>query len=58
MNTNLDATSEHLTPAEKEIEKVLRPGDFEDFSGQPGVIENLRVFVQAARLREIGRAHV
>lgn len=58
MNTNLDATSEHLTPAEKEIEKVLRPGDFEDFSGQPGVIENLRVFVQAAKLRGESLDHV
>jgi Holliday junction DNA helicase RuvB len=58
MNSNLDATSEHLSPAEKEIEKVLRPSDFTDFSGQPGVVENLRVFVQAARQRGESLDHV
>lgn len=58
MNTNLDATAEHLSAAEREIEKVLRPGDFADFSGQPGVVENLRVFVQAARLRGESLDHV
>ncbi len=58
MNSNLDASSEHLSPAEKEIEKVLRPSDFTDFSGQPGVVENLRVFVKAARLRGESLDHV
>lgn len=58
MNSNLDASSEHLSPAEKEIEKVLRPSDFTDFSGQPGVVENLRVFVQAARQRGESLDHV
>ena len=58
MNTNLDATADHLSAAEREIEKVLRPGDFADFSGQPGVVENLRVFVQAARLRGESLDHV
>ncbi len=58
MNSNLDANSEHLSPAEKEIEKVLRPSDFTDFSGQPGVVENLRVFVQAARQRGESLDHV
>ncbi|PKP02913.1 MAG: Holliday junction branch migration DNA helicase RuvB [Bacteroidetes bacterium HGW-Bacteroidetes-9] len=58
MNENLDANSEHLSPAEIEIEKVLRPSDFTDFSGQPGVVENLRVFVQAARQRGESLDHV
>jgi Holliday junction DNA helicase RuvB len=58
MNQNLEASSEHLSPAEKEIEKVLRPSDFTDFSGQPGVVENLRVFVKAARLRGESLDHV
>ena len=58
MNKNLNATSENLSSAEKEIEKVLRPGDFEDFSGQPGVIENLRIFVKAAKLRGESLDHV
>ena len=36
---------------EKEIEKALRPLSFDDFQGQDKVIENLRVFVAAARMR-------
>jgi len=42
MNKNLDATPEHLTPVEREIEQVLRPLDFGSFAGQPGIVENLR----------------
>ena len=37
--------------AEKDIEKALRPLRFDDFSGQEGIISNLRVFVTAARMR-------
>lgn len=36
---------------EKDVEKALRPLCFDDFSGQDKILENLRVFVQAARLR-------
>lgn len=36
---------------EGDIEKALRPMRFDDFSGQDKIIENLRVFVEAARLR-------
>lgn len=39
------------TQQEKEIEKALRPLSFDDFSGQDKVIENLRIFVQAAKMR-------
>ncbi len=58
MNENLDAQGENLSPAEQEIEKVLRPGRFEDFSGQPKVIENLKIFVQAAKQRGEALDHV
>jgi holliday junction DNA helicase RuvB len=58
MNENLDPTGSHLTQAEKEIEKVLRPADFSDFAGQQKVKENLKVFVQAAKLREEALDHV
>lgn len=47
----LDASSENLSNTEKEIEKVLRPAVFDDFTGQEKVINNFRVFVQAARMR-------
>lgn len=36
---------------DRDFEKALRPLAFEDFSGQEKIISNLRVFVQAARLR-------
>ena len=40
-----------VSPAEKEFEKALRPLKFSDFSGQNGVVENLEVFVEAAKYR-------
>lgn len=58
MNKNLDASRDLLTASETEIEKVLRPSDFTDFSGQPGVVENLKIFVKAAKLRGESLDHV
>ena len=43
---------------EKEYENALRPLSFESFSGQEKVVENLRVFVMAARMREDALDHV
>ena len=40
-----------LSSRERDFENVLRPLAFEDFSGQDKVVDNLRVFVKAARLR-------
>ena len=57
-NPNLDPTGDVFAPADKEIEKVLRPQGFEDFTGQPGIINNLIVFVEAARRREEALDHV
>ena len=37
--------------AEKDFENALRPLSFDDFSGQPKVVDNLRVFVEAAKYR-------
>ena len=58
LNENLDPNSEHLSTTEKENEKVLRPQAFEDFTGQHKILENLRVFVQAAKLRGEALDHV
>jgi len=58
INENLDPTGKSLTPAEQEIEKVLRPAEFHDFAGQEDIIENLRIFVQAARQRNEPLDHV
>ncbi|MGZ3866000.1 MAG: Holliday junction branch migration DNA helicase RuvB [Bacteroidia bacterium] len=58
MNPNLDPEEENLSSAEKEAEKALRPAAFEDFSGQESVIDNLRVFVMAAKQRQEALDHV
>jgi holliday junction DNA helicase RuvB len=58
MNSHLDPDSENLTPADKELEKALRPSGFDDFQGQHKIVENLRVFVQAARMRGEALDHV
>ena len=58
MNENLDPTGNKLSPAEKEIEKTLRPSGFVEFSGQDTIVENLKIFVQAAKLRGEALDHV
>ncbi len=58
MNTNLDPAEENLSSTDKEIERALRPIDFNDFSGQENVVDNLRVFVAAAKQRNEALDHV
>jgi holliday junction DNA helicase RuvB len=57
-NPNLDPEINQLSPRDREIERVLRPASFEDFTGQAKVLENLKVFVEAARMREEALDHV
>ncbi len=58
MNDNLDPTGASLSNIEKEFENVLRPGHFENFAGQPKVVGNLKIFVQAAKERGEALDHV
>lgn len=51
MDDNFDIRKETLSSAEKEFENALRPLRFSDFSGQQKVVENLEVFVEAAKYR-------
>ena len=51
MNEHLDPTAENFSQEELDIERALRPITFEDFTGQAQVLENLKVFVEAANLR-------
>lgn len=51
MNEHLDPTGEHFSPEEHDIDRALRPLSFDDFAGQQKVLENLQIFVQAAKLR-------
>lgn len=48
----------NLSPAEKEYENTIRPQSIEDFSGQPQLIENLRIFIKAANIRGEALDHV
>ena len=58
MNENLNPEEENLSSAEKEAERALRPVLFDDFSGQESVVDNLRIFVQAAKQRQEALDHV
>jgi len=58
LNENLDPDAERLSSIDRDIEKVLRPQAFEDFTGQFKILENLRIFVQAAKLRGESLDHV
>ncbi len=58
MNSNLDANEENLSNTDKDIERALRPIQFDDFSGQESVVDNLRVFVAAAKQRNEALDHV
>ena len=58
MNEILDPSSQNLSPIEKEIESVLRPSGFFEFSGQEAIVENLKVYVQAAKQRNEALDHV
>ena len=48
----------NLTPAEREFENTIRPKEIDDFSGQPQLIENLTIFIKAAKLRGEALDHV
>ena len=57
MNETLDPSSENLSSNEREFENNLRPVSFEDFSGQDHVINNLKIFVEAANQRNEALDH-
>ena len=54
----LSGDNNSFSPAEKEIERALRPLSFEDFTGQAPIVENLRIFVGAAKMRGEALDHV
>ncbi len=58
MNENLDPSPERLNLIDKDIERALRPQAFEDFTGQQKILENLSIFVKAAKLRAEALDHV
>lgn len=57
MNENLNPTSDNFNPEELDLEKKLRPLAFDDFSGQDQILDNLKVFVEAANQRNEALDH-
>ena len=51
MNEDFDIRQEQVSASERDFENALRPLSFRDFSGQQKVVENLEVFVEAAKYR-------
>ena len=57
MNEFLDPSGDQFTPEERDVDKALRPENFDDFVGQDTILENLKVFVAAANQREEALDH-
>lgn len=51
MAENFDIRDEHVSKEERDFENALRPLHFDDFNGQKTIVDNLRVFVEAAKYR-------
>ena len=58
MNQHLDPTAAHLSPEDGAMERALRPDSLSEFSGQPKIVDNLKVFIQAAVQRGDSLDHV
>ncbi len=57
-NPILDGGQKGIEPEEKLLDKTLRPKELKDFSGQKHVVENLQVFIAAAKLRKEALDHI
>lgn len=57
-NPNLHTEDKRLMPADKEFENSIRPAQIDEFTGQPQLIENLTIFIKAAKLRGEALDHV
>lgn len=58
MEDNFDIREEDYENVEKELDNKLRPLTFNDFKGQEKILENIKVFVQAASMRGEALDHV
>jgi len=57
-NSNLNSAKENLAAADIAFENTIRPSVIDDFSGQAQIIENLRIFIKAAKIRGEALDHV
>jgi Holliday junction DNA helicase RuvB len=58
MNEHFDFREESAYESDTDIDKQLRPLEFDDFSGQSKIVENLKIFVKAAKMRGEALDHV
>ncbi|MBN1987563.1 MAG: Holliday junction branch migration DNA helicase RuvB [Prolixibacteraceae bacterium] len=58
MDETIDIRGENFSETDRELDKKLRPLEFDDFNGQSQIVENLKVFVKAAKLRGESLDHV
>lgn len=57
-NANLNAGDQSLTATDRDFENNIRPSVIAEFTGQDQIIENLKVFIKAAKLRNEALDHV
>ena len=57
-NANLNNEAEFLNPAEREFENTIRPSVINDFAGQPQIIQNITIFIKAAKMRGEALDHI
>lgn len=57
-NQNLKVEKSALSPAEQEFENNIRPAAIAEFSGQEQIVENLKIFIQAAKMRDEPVDHI
>lgn len=57
-NPNLHTDKSQLTPVEKEFENTIRPKEIAEFSGQQQIIDNLKIFIKAAKMRSEALDHI
>src|ERR671912_127521 len=57
-NLSLNTEKNTLTAADKEFENNIRPSVISDFAGQQQIIENLKIFIQAAKMRGEALDHI
>lgn len=58
MSDHIDLHNHSFSDKEQDLDKQLRPLTFDDFKGQKQIVENLKVFVQAAKMRSEALDHV
>jgi Holliday junction DNA helicase RuvB len=57
-NPNLNNEKDILSAADKEFENNIRPAHIEEFAGQSQIIDNLRIFIKAAKIRGEALDHI